>query len=79
MKVLICFMRAFIFVIAYSSCTKFELDEAERDVQVIEKIIEDMREVDPPYRPDERCKRPYIEENIILESLTKRIESLSIV
>jgi len=71
-------MRVFIFVIAYSSCTKFELDEAEIDVQVIEKIIEDIKEVMPPRLPDENSPRPYLEENIILDRLIKRIGLLSI-
>lgn len=78
MKVIVCFARAFIFFIAYSSCTRFELDETEREVQVMEKIIEDIKEVVPPYIPNENSPRPYLEENIMIERISKRVELLSI-
>ena len=78
MKVIVCFARAIIFIVAYSSCTRFELDEVEKDVQVIEKVIEDMKEVVPPYRPDENSTTPYLDGNIMIERISKRIELLSI-
>ena len=61
MKVIQCFARAIIFLVAYSSCTKFVLDETEKDVQVIEKIIEDLREVQPPRLPEEDSPKQYEE------------------
>lgn len=60
MKVIRCFCSAVIFVIAYSSCTKFQLDETEKDVQVIEKILEDLREVQPPMLPSDDSPKPYL-------------------
>lgn len=67
MKVIHCMCSAFLFLVAYSSCTKFELDETEKGVQVIEKIIEDLREVQPPMIPNEDSPRPYLETNDALE------------
>jgi len=61
MKVIHCMCSAFIFLVAYSSCTKFALDETEKDIQVIEKIIEDLREVQPPMLPEEDSPRPYLQ------------------
>ena len=61
MKVVQCFARAIIFIVAYTSCTKFQLDETEKSVQIIEKIIEDIREVQPPMLPEEDSPKPYLE------------------
>ena len=67
MKIFHCMGSAFLFLVAYSSCTKFALDEAEKNVQVIEKIIEDLRDVQPPRLPDKDSPRPYLETNDALE------------
>ena len=46
MSILAFFVRILFFVGALASCTKLDQDQIKKDVDVMEKIIQDVREIE---------------------------------